>query len=283
MSIRFLKKPLLVLFILSIIITLVLGFSNRIVCTRYTIDSDKITGRVKIVVVADFHGCRYGEHSEPILKIILEENPDVVLLCGDIYDDELPFDKSNDLVGQLSEAWPVYYVSGNHEYWSGQIDSIKAMLTRYGVRVLEGTGEEVHIGKDTIFIGGIDDPTYLGMEAVKSQANSILFPSNHYSVLLSHRPELTELFSAIPVDLVISGHAHGGQVRIPYLLNSGLFAPDQGFFPKYTTGIHELNSRTSLLISRGLAKESTRVPRFFNNPEILSVTLTSGAGTEDGE
>ena len=223
------------------------------------------------------------EHSEPILKIILEENPDVVLLCGDIYDDELPFDKSNDLVGQLSEAWPVYYVSGNHEYWSGQIDSIKAMVTRYGVRVLEGTGEEVHIGKDTIFIGGIDDPTYLGMEAVKSQANSILFPSNHYSVLLSHRPELTELFSAIPVDLVISGHAHGGQVRIPYLLNSGLFAPDQGFFPKYTTGIHELNSRTSLLISRGLAKESTRVPRFFNNPEILSVTLTSGAGTEDGE
>ena len=157
------------------------------------------------------------------------------------------------------------------------------MVTRYGVRVLEGTGEEVHIGKDTIFIGGIDDPTYLGMEAVKSQANSILFPSNHYSVLLSHRPELTELFSAIPVDLVISGHAHGGQVRIPYLLNSGLFAPDQGFFPKYTTGIHELNSRTSLLISRGLAKESTRVPRFFNNPEILSVTLTSGAGTEDGE
>ena len=179
MIIRLLKKSLLVLFILSIIITLVLGFSNRIVCTRYTIDSDKITGRVKIVVVADFHGCRYGEHSEPILKIILEENPDVVLLCGDIYDDELPFDKSN--------------------------------------------------------------------------------------------------------DLVISGHAHGGQVRIPYLLNSGLFAPDQGFFPKYTTGIHELNSRTSLLISRGLAKESTRVPRFFNNPEILSVTLTSGAGTEDGE
>ena len=103
---RLLKKSLLVLFILSIIITLVLGFSNRIVCTRYTIDSDKITGRVKIVVVADFHGCRYGEHSEPILKIILEENPDVVLLCGDIYDDELPFDKSNDLVGQLSEAWP---------------------------------------------------------------------------------------------------------------------------------------------------------------------------------
>ena len=212
MIMRLLKKSLLVLFILSIIITLVLGFSNRIVCTRYTIDSDKITGRVKIVVVADFHGCRYGEHSEPILKIILEENPDVVLLCGDIYDDELPFDKSNDLVGQLSEAWP-------------QIDSIKAMVTRYGVRVLEGTGEEVHIGKDTIFIGGIDDPTYLGMEAVKSQANSILFPSNHYSVLLSHRPELTELFSAIPVDLVISGHAHGGQVRIPYLLNSGLFAP----------------------------------------------------------
>ena len=133
-----------------------------------------------------------------------------MLLCGDIYDDKLPFDKSNDLVRQLSEVWPVYYVSGNHEYWSGQIDSIKATVTSYGVRVLEGTGEEVHIGRDTIFIGGIDDPTYLGMDVVKSQANSILFPSNHYSVLLSHRPELTELFSALPVDLVTHTEARSG-------------------------------------------------------------------------
>lgn len=269
------KKLILVIITLSIIVTVAIGFSYKIVCTRYTIYSEKITGSLKLVVVADFHGCRYGEHGEPILKIISEENPDVVLLCGDIYDDKLPFDTSDALVSQLSEAWPVYYVSGNHEYWSGQIDSIKATLTAYGVHVLEGTGETVHIGKDTVLISGIDDPTYLGYDVVKCQANSIPFSPNHYSILLSHRPELTELFSASLVDLVVSGHAHGGQVRIPYLLNNGLLAPNQGLFPKYTSGIHSLNSRTSLLVSRGLAKESTRVPRFFNRPEIVSVTLRS--------
>lgn len=266
-------KPLIVLLILSIVIVIAFGFSNKVVCTRYNLESDKITDKLKLVVVADFHGCKYGEHSEPILKIISAEDPDLVLLCGDIFDDRLPFDRSNDLVRQLSEAWPVYYVSGNHEYWSGQIDSIKSKLNDYGVNVLEGTGRLVHIRKDTIIIGGIDDPTYLGKTIVRNQAMSISFTPKHYSVLLSHRPELTELFSDLHVDLVVSGHAHGGQFRIPYLLNNGLISPNQGLFPKYTSGIHHLTSQTSLIISRGLAKESTRVPRFFNKPEIVSLTL----------
>ena len=84
---------------------------------------------------------------------------------------------------------------------------------------------------------------------------------------------MTELFLGISVDLVVSGHAHGGQLRIPFLLSNGLIAPDQGLFPEYTSGIHELNNRTLLIISRGLARESTRVPRFFNKPEIVSLTV----------
>lgn len=275
MSILRVRKPLIVLLVLFVVMTIASGFSYKVVCTRYTLTSDKIIDSVKLAVIADFHGCRYGEHSEPIMRLILAEQPDVVLLCGDIYDDKLPFDNSNDLVRQLSEVWPVYYVSGNHEYWSGQIDSIKSMLAGYGVNVLEGTSETVHIRKDTIAIGGIDDPTYLGKDAVKAQAENIQLSQKYYSVLLSHRPELTELFTSIPVDLVVSGHAHGGQVRIPHLLNNGLIAPNQGLFPKYTSGVHYLTKQTSLVISRGLAKESTRVPRFFNNPEIVSVTVKS--------
>lgn len=275
MSIPKLKKPLIVLLVLFVVMTIVSGLSYKVVCTRYTLTSDKIIDSLKLVVIADFHGCSYGEHSEPIMRLISAEQPDVVLLCGDIYDDKLPFDNSNDLVRQLSEVWPVYYVSGNHEYWSGRIDSIKSMLAGYGVNVLEGTSETVHIRKDTIAIGGIDDPTYLGKDAVKAQAENIPLSQKYYSVLLSHRPELTELFTSIPVDLVVSGHAHGGQVRIPHLLNNGLVAPNQGLFPKYTSGVHYLTKQTSLVISRGLAKESTRVPRFFNNPEIVSVTVKS--------
>lgn len=133
----------------------------------------------------------------------------------------------------------------------------------------------LHIRKETILIGGIDDPTYLGGNAVKRQAENIPFSPEQYSVLLSHRPELTDLFTSTSVDLVVSGHAHGGQVRIPYLLDNGLIAPNQGFFPKYTSGAHHLTGQTTLIISRGLAKESTRIPRIFNNPEIVSVTVKS--------
>lgn len=265
----------IILLVLSVIITMASSISYKVVCTRYTLTSDKITDSLKLAIVADFHGCRYDRHSESIIQIISAEQPDAVLLCGDIYDDKLPFQNSDDLVGQLAEKWPVYYVSGNHEYWSKQIDSIKAKLTSYGVNVLEGTSKCVPVRKDTILIGGIDDPTYLGLDFVTRQAQNIHYSPNHYSILLSHRPELTELFSSVPADLVVSGHAHGGQVRIPWLLDNGLIAPNQGLFPKYTYGIHYLTEQKALVISRGLAKESTRVPRVFNKPEIVSVTVNS--------
>lgn len=273
MNTRYLYRFLILLTVLSAAAVAVVGVSYRIECTRYELSSDKITDSLKLVVVADFHGCRYGSHSEEILRLITAEEPDIVLLCGDIYDDGLPFDRSDELVRQLADRWPAYYVSGNHEYWSGSIDSIKSRLTDYGVHVLSGTAESVTVGNDTIFIGGIDDPTYLGVDVIKNQAESIHFPPKRFSILLSHRPELTGLFATIPVDLVVSGHAHGGQVRIPHLLDNGLIAPNQGLFPKYTFGVHRLNNGTSLVISRGLAKESTRVPRLFNRPEIVSVTV----------
>lgn len=275
MNTRYLYRSLILLTVLSAVAVAVavMGVSYRVECTRYELSSDKITDSLKLVVVADFHGCRYGGHSEEILRLITAEEPDIVLLCGDIYDDGLPFDRSDELVRQLADRWPAYYVSGNHEYWSGSIDSIKSRLTDYGVHVLGGTAESVTVGNDTIFIGGIDDPTYLGVDVIKNQAESIHFPPKRFSILLSHRPELTGLFATIPVDLVVSGHAHGGQVRIPHLLDNGLIAPNQGLFPKYTFGVHRLNNGTSLVISRGLAKESTRVPRLFNRPEIVSVTV----------
>lgn len=275
MNTRYLYRFLILLTVLSAAVVAVMGVSYRVECTRYELSSDKITDSLKLVVVADFHGCRYGGHSEEILRLITVEEPDIVLLCGDIYDDGLPFDRSDELVRQLADRWPAYYVSGNHEYWSGSIDSIKARLADYGVHVLSGTAESVTVGNDTIIIGGIDDPTYLGTDVIKNQAESIHFPPERFSILLSHRPELTGLFTTIPVDLVVSGHAHGGQVRIPHLLDNGLIAPNQGLFPKYTFGIHRLNNGTSLVISRGLAKESTRVPRLFNRPEIVSVTVKS--------
>lgn len=273
MNTRYLYRFLILLTVLSAAAVAVVGVSYRVECTRYELSSDKITDSLKLVVVADFHGCRYGGHSEEILRLITAEEPDIVLLCGDIYDDGLPFDRSDELVRQLADRWPAYYVSGNHEYWSGSIDSIKSRLTDYGVHVLGGTAESVTVGNDTLFIGGIDDPTYLGADVIKNQAESIHFPPECFSILLSHRPELTGLFATIPVDLVVSGHAHGGQVRIPHLLDNGLIAPNQGLFPKYTFGVHRLNNGTSLVISRGLAKESTRVPRLFNRPEIVSVTV----------
>ncbi|MGE5578764.1 MAG: metallophosphoesterase [Bacillota bacterium] len=179
----------------------------------------------------------------------------------------------------MSAKYPCYYVSGNHEIWSDKADDFKDILASYGVSVLEGTAETLEVGGEKIRISGIDDPetdrypSRSAPYATQIRRLSVSTDNEVFTVLLSHRPErINELLPLRP-DLVLSGHAHGGQWRLPVIMENGLLAPNQGLFPEYTSGQYVFEE-TALIVSRGLARESTRIiPRIFNNPELVIITV----------
>ncbi len=138
--------------------------------------------------------------------------------------------------------------------------------------MLEGERADIDINGQSLSLFGIDDP-----EAGETEFSRQLkfcgghIDKNRYSILLSHRPERIESYLEYDFDMILAGHAHGGQMRLPLLMN-GLFAPDQGWFPKYAGGLYPFG-KSQMIVSRGLARESTRMPRLFNRPEIVIINL----------
>ena len=264
------KKWLIPLILLAAVIVLTLiGLDQRMIVRRYTVESDKITKPVRLAVVADYHGCDYGDALVPAVEAL---QPDAVLLPGDIFDDGMPWEPSEALVRGLAERYPCYYVTGNHEYWSGSISEICRTVEEAGATVLDQNCSELTVNGQNLNICGIPDP-YANVntwDALTSATGDL--HQEGFTILLAHRPELIEQYAAKGTfDLVVSGHAHGGQVRIPFLVN-GLYAPNQSWFPEYAGGLYEVDG-TTMIVSRGLARESTGLPRVFNRPEIVLVEL----------
>ena len=275
--IKFMAGILLIM--LLQIATVLAAFNQGLSVSRFSVETDMVDGEIKLVLVADLHSCDYGDGQKELLEAIDAAMPDAVLLCGDIFDDGLPPENAIEFTAGVTAKYPCYYVSGNHEYWSGRADVFKNILESYGVEVFEGTTCVLEVRGDRIRIGGIDDPDvdrYTSRSipyAEQVEQLSALFNSDMYNVLLSHRPERIEELLPLQPGLVLSGHAHGGQWRMPLILGNGLFSPNQGFFPKYANGRH-LFGETKLIVSRGLARETTTVPRLFNRPEIVVITVT---------
>ncbi len=266
------KRVFRVAVLVAAIVLAVIALDSRMAVRRYTVESDKISEPVRLAVVADFHGCDYGEGAERLISAVQGESPDAVLMVGDIFDDVLPWDDSEALVRGLAELYPCYYVTGNHEYWSGEVEEICRIIESAGVVVLNASSATLEINGQTINFCGIPDPSDpISMSTALQRAASEV-DQDAFTVLLAHRPELIDKYAANgSFDLVVSGHAHGGQVRIPGVLN-GLFAPNQGFFPEYAGGQYQVEG-TAFIVSRGLARESTRLPRIFNRPELVVVEL----------
>jgi predicted MPP superfamily phosphohydrolase len=260
-------------FVIVFIIIIIVGLNNQLTINEYNIHSNKIETSIKIVLLADLHSCSYGKSQQQLIEAISKQNPDIILMSGDIADDMLPDDKVKELLNGISYKYPCYYVSGNHEFWSNRIEVQKEMFRSYGVNVLEGTYDSISLNGENITICGVDDPN-VGLEKFESQLDNVakFITKEKYTILLAHRPELINRYSDYNFDLVLSGHAHGGQWRIPFILPKGLYAPNQGFFPKYTYGIYEYNN-IKMLVSRGLSRESTHIPRFFNPPELVVINL----------
>ena len=254
------------------------GLYNKLKIVNYTIESDKIDTPVRIALVTDLHSCRYGEHEAELIEAIDSQDPDIILLGGDIFDDKLPNDNTVDFLEGIAGRYPVYYVTGNHEFWGGtdQYEVQMNILEEFDIPRLQGDVLTLDINGNSIGLAGVDDydgylvdeDLILENQFVDAYLN---LDADSYNIILSHRPEYIDTYSAHNYDLALCGHAHGGQWRIPGILN-GLYAPNQGLFPKYAGGLYEEDG-TTMIVSRGLARESTRLPRLYNRPELVIIDL----------
>lgn len=256
---------------------LIVSCDMRLKIVKYEVQSDKIENKIRIALVTDLHGCKYGKNQKNLIDAIEKENPDVVLLGGDIFDDNVPYKNSTITIKQLAEKYPCYYVTGNHEYWSHDVDNILEIIEECGVNYLSAECKAIEINGQSINICGVDDPDVIYYTndgiAIEEQLQTVAteITKESFNILLSHRPELAELYQQYEFDLVLSGHAHGGQWRIPGILN-GLYAPNQGIFPEYAGGRYDFEHQT-MIVSRGLARESTLAPRIFNRPELVIIDV----------
>ncbi|WP_338066528.1 metallophosphoesterase [Pueribacillus theae] len=233
---------------------------------------------MRIVHLSDLHDAAFGERQNRLLKKVRNAEPDFIFFTGDLVDrNRYRLENSLHLIDGLLEIAPVYYVTGNHEISANKVEDITEILEERGVIVLRNHVQLIKKGNSTIAIGGIDDPLMRisELEDEKTITSTNIekaftgIPEGTFALLLSHRPEQMEAYVEKEMNVVFSGHAHGGQVRIP--LVGGLVAPGQGLFPKYTSGIYSAGE-THMVVNRGLGN-SLFPFRIFNFPEVIVVTL----------
>ena len=271
--------PIIVAIILVLVVWIRWG-NTALEINEYKIVSNSVPQNFdgfRIAQVSDLHNAEFGEGNSKLLELLSQTEPDIIVLTGDLIDS-----RNTDIEIALAFARealkiaPVYYISGNHEARVSEYEGLKMGLAEAGVIVLENQKVEITREGESITLMGIDDPSFQenylfgDSEGVAKQAiETLLRVSDGYTVLLSHRPELFELYVETGMDLVFSGHAHGGQFRLPFI--GGLVAPNQGFFPKYDAGLFS-EENTNMIVSRGVGNSIVPL-RFNNRPEIIVVML----------
>lgn len=293
-----------------IVVLIIWGFcwlqNNLLVVSHYAYRSEKLPQAFegyRIVQISDLHNAVFGKENSRLLEKVQELSPDMVVITGDVVDsNHTNIEVAIDFAKQVVAEYPTYYVTGNHENWLEESERQRLLdgLRQAGVVCLANEAVEVQKDGSSIVLVGLNDeslsgPTLKlvlsGIDSENNQENSDVNVENpvfseedegkkqegleetdkaQFQILLAHEPQYMENYSKYGVDLVLTGHAHGGQFRIPFI-GGGLVAPDQGFFPKYTEGVHVMNE-TTMIISRGLGNSVIPV-RLFNLPEIVCVEL----------
>lgn len=265
--------------------------------TGYRYKSDKVPEEFegfRIIHLSDMHNCVYGNEADDLIKKIRQNKPDIIVITGDSFDSRRrQYFDSLDIIKKLPEISPVYLVTGNHEELSPDLKEIfLSEIRQAGVKILDGEIIEIQRKKASIYLSGISDYTSfavemgllqkaldknLDCEELNGMKNAFIekvcrLSENKpegFNVLLSHRPEMNEVYSENSFDLVFCGHAHGGQFRIPPV--GAIYSPGQGFFPKLSEGPH-LFGNTTMIVSRGLGNSSFPI-RINNRPEIVVCEL----------
>lgn len=270
------KKWWMVLLSLPLIGTFLHYQNNSVTTSAYTVTTDRLPASFdgfEILQLSDLHNHSFGKQQEHLMQKINKTTPDIIVLTGDLVDARRFDDKPTlMLIQELVKVAPVYYVTGNHEWRSGHYPELEEALKTNGVRVLRNETISLTNQKEHILLHGVDDPFIDPLsppeETLEHALQEVSSPEN-FELLLAHRPEHITLYQKYQFDVVFSGHAHGGQFRLPLI--GGLFAPTQGFFPKITEGVHK-KDQTHLVVSRGLGN-SLFPFRLFNRPELVVVTL----------
>ena len=277
---RNINRIILFIGILVAFITFLYLQNNLIGITEVKITSSKIPSSFKgykILQISDLHNKQFSNKQGVLIQKIESIDPDIIAITGDLIDSKsYDAEVSMQLIREIVKKYPVYFVTGNHEQWSGKYNRLEKELKKYNVNVLRNEHVGIRKGEQEINLLGIDDPEFVTGNRdegniVKDAILKAKFEMgpDTYNVLLSHRPEFLTEYADEQIDLVLSGHAHGGQVR--FLFIGGLVAPNQGVFPTYTAGLYE-EQNTSMVVSRGLGN-SIIPQRILNRPEIVVVQL----------
>jgi uncharacterized protein len=265
--------------LLALVIISITTSCGTISTETYQVKTDLLEEQksIKIALISDLHSTIYGKDQSILIEKVKDIKPDLIMLTGDIFDDVVPMTGTKLFLSGISGIAPVFYVTGNHEYMSRKIGKIREELISHGVIILSDTYTIIEIKDTEIIIAGIEDPYKKKYEAPNYNQNESMEKAFReldeikvYKILIAHRPERIEIYKKYSFDLVLSGHAHGGQVRIPNIIN-GLFAPNQGLFPKYAGGIYT-HGKLTHIVSRGLSVNPW-LPRIFNPPELVIVII----------
>ena len=261
------KKRCIVLICLLALVLWVLWGNTALEVNEWRIQSDRLPEAFdgfRIAQVSDLHNTK----NEKLLPLLEKAEPDVIVLTGDLIDSRnTDVAAALDFVREAVKIAPCYYVSGNHESRVPERYDLWAGLQELGVMMLDNASAELERGGERIRLIGLADPDFGGNPG--AMLEELTVEDKGFTVLLSHRPELFDVYTEFSVDLVFSGHAHGGQFRLPIL--GGLVAPHQGLFPEHDAGLFTENG-TAMLVSRGVGNSIIPI-RFNNRPEIVLAVL----------
>ena len=273
---------ILVMLLISIMVSWVIWGNLSVETTKLTVtakDLPEAFDKFSIAHISDLHNAEYGKNNEKLIDILEAESPNIIAITGDLIDsNHTNLEVALSFAQQAVKIAPCYFVTGNHEAWIGsQYEELKTSLQNTGITVLQDEAIELNYGDVCIQLIGLNDPDFSERDSFLSESIletklSQVNISNGFTILLSHRPEYFNVYQNKNIDLVLSGHAHGGQFRLP--LGGGVIAPGQGLFPKYDAGAYTENG-TTMIVSRGVGNSIIPV-RINNPPEIVIIELNCG-------
>ena len=277
------KKKIIIGIIASLLLALVswtIWGNTALELNCYTVTGEELPEAFdgfRIAHVSDLHNTELGQNNEKLIAILRDARPDIIVITGDLIDSRnTDIAVALEFAEQAMQIAPCYYVTGNHEARISSYPKLKEGLTDLGVFVLEDARLEITRSGESIVLMGVDDPSfeedYLFGDAetlMENKLTELMDEEDGYTILLSHRPELFEIYADSGVNLILSGHAHGGQFRLPFV--GGLVAPNQGLFPEYDAGQYT-RENTCMIVSRGVG--NSIIPfRFNNRPEVILIEL----------